>query len=590
MADPNYGWFGTKPTSDVNDMKRRLAMQLLTQGMDTSPVQHWTQGAARLAQALVGNMALGKMEADQADADKWSTGIVGALTNQSSPDSTSRIGGNSGPTVFPLAPKPMSDTPQPGFVPAADFADRVKKFEGFTPTAQWDYKQHSNGYGTKALAPGETIDQATADQRFQAELGKAGQAVMAFVPNAPQPVKEALTSLTYNAGPGWMQSGLGQLAQAGDWNGVAQRLLQYNKAGGQVNPGLVNRRAVEASWITGPQAVQPPGAPAMNAQPVQMASGNSPLPPYILEALKSPNEEIRRRASAMVSGLVTKQLGQQPEYTRLNDEQILEKHSGRVTGAGVGYRPLVDPGERAQYGIPPDDKRPYQIAPGNKLINPPPEQKINIDQRSLDEFEKTYAKGMGERALAVVAAGEKASGDLQRIRLTKEIFGAMQSGKLTPAAGTIGSWAKAVGYDPQKLGIDPSLPAKVETVNALANRELIESLGPGGFPSQNFSDTDRKFNEKIQARPSDQPETAMIKLEMAERIKNLQVEHAREWMRARKNKVSYEDFQADWNEKLREKNIFAGLSEKLDAIPSSAAAPAVGGGVIRYDAQGNRIQ
>jgi hypothetical protein len=235
----------------------------------------------------------------------------------------------------------------------------------------------------------------------------------------------------------------------------------------------------------------------------------------------------------------------------------------------VGYRPIVDPKERAQYGIPPEDKRPYQLAPGNKLVNPPPEQKINIDQRAQDKFEATYSEGMGKRALETVAAGEKASGDLQRIRLAKEIFGAMQSGKLTPAAGTIGAWAKSVGYDPQKLGIDPSLPAKVESVNALANRELVESLGPGGFPSQNFSDTDRSFMEKLQARPSDQPESAMLKLEMAERVKKLQVEHAREWMKARKSKTSYEDFQSEWNDKLATRNIFSGLSEKLAAIPSS---------------------
>ena len=29
------------------------------------------------------------------------------------------------------------------------YADAIKGFEGYAPQAQWDYKQHSNGYGTK---------------------------------------------------------------------------------------------------------------------------------------------------------------------------------------------------------------------------------------------------------------------------------------------------------------------------------------------------------------------------------------------------------------------------------------------------------
>ena len=44
------------------NMKRRLAQQMLASGVDTSPVQHWTQGLARMAQAFVG----GRMAA-QAD-------------------------------------------------------------------------------------------------------------------------------------------------------------------------------------------------------------------------------------------------------------------------------------------------------------------------------------------------------------------------------------------------------------------------------------------------------------------------------------------------------------------------------------------
>jgi lysozyme len=46
-----------------------------------------------------------------------------------------------------------------------------------------------------------------------------------------------------------MTSGLGSAVRAGDWDAARQLFLQYNRAGGQYNPGLANRRAAEAAWF-----------------------------------------------------------------------------------------------------------------------------------------------------------------------------------------------------------------------------------------------------------------------------------------------------------------------------------------------------
>lgn len=129
------------------------------------------------------------------------------------------------------------------------YLDAIKKFEGYTPRASWDYRQHSVGYGTKARFPGEMIDQAEADRRFQSEMTAARDQVRGFgVPLQPSQ-EAALASLTYNAGPGWMNAGLGQAVKSGDWNDATKRFLQYNQAGGQVLPGLEKRRRQEASWL-----------------------------------------------------------------------------------------------------------------------------------------------------------------------------------------------------------------------------------------------------------------------------------------------------------------------------------------------------
>lgn len=156
------------------------------------------------------------------------------------------------------------------------FLDAIKGFEGFSPQASWDYKQHSNGYGTRALYPGEKIDKDTAEARFQAEIAKAAAHVDQIAPTAPPGARAALVSLTYNAGPGWTTSGLGELVKAGDWNAASQRLTEYNKAGGQVNPGLVQRRATEAGWFN---AHPLGGAPQMAARTVQ-ASASPSMPAY----------------------------------------------------------------------------------------------------------------------------------------------------------------------------------------------------------------------------------------------------------------------------------------------------------------------
>ena len=52
------------------------------------------------------------------------------------------------------------------------YLDAIKSFEGYTPKAQWDYAQFSNGYGTKALYPGEAITPEEAEKRFAAEGGR----------------------------------------------------------------------------------------------------------------------------------------------------------------------------------------------------------------------------------------------------------------------------------------------------------------------------------------------------------------------------------------------------------------------------------
>ena len=130
-----------------------------------------------------------------------------------------------------------------------DYLKSIKSFEGFTPRAQWDYAQHTNGFGTRALFEGETISRQEAEQRFEAEITGARAIVEKHAKGWDEGTKAALTSLTFNCGTRWISSGLGDAVRAHDMRGLKDRFIEYNKAQGQVLPGLVARRLAECEWI-----------------------------------------------------------------------------------------------------------------------------------------------------------------------------------------------------------------------------------------------------------------------------------------------------------------------------------------------------
>lgn len=69
-----FGGDTGKTQSDIDDQRKRLAYAMLQQGMDTSPVQSPWQGAARLAQALMGGLDIRQQNEEQRAAAAEQTG------------------------------------------------------------------------------------------------------------------------------------------------------------------------------------------------------------------------------------------------------------------------------------------------------------------------------------------------------------------------------------------------------------------------------------------------------------------------------------------------------------------------------------
>jgi lysozyme len=174
----------------------------------------------------------------------------------------------------------------------ARFLDAVKTFEGFTQKSSWDYAQHTNGFGTKALYPGEQVTLEEANRRFLAEIDQARSFVEKHAQGWDEGTKAALTSLTFNAGTRWATSGLGDAVRKFDIDAVRSQFLEYTKAGGEVLPGLVKRRLTEVTWIgegvapspTPPQAEAVSTKSAAPEVAIAEASGRTAATPAITVA------------------------------------------------------------------------------------------------------------------------------------------------------------------------------------------------------------------------------------------------------------------------------------------------------------------
>lgn len=169
--------------------------------------------------------------------------------------------------------------------------ESIQKFEGFSRQAKWDYAQNSNGFGTRALHPGEQITLAEAKRRFAAEIEQARSFVEKHAAGWDEGTKAALTSLTFNAGTKWATSGLGEAVRSHDIDAVRSRFLAYTKAGGDDLPGLVRRRLAEAAWI-GETNHESALATAVSGEPATLSRApTSPLRSTILTADKTCPEQ-----------------------------------------------------------------------------------------------------------------------------------------------------------------------------------------------------------------------------------------------------------------------------------------------------------
>ena len=125
-------------------------------------------------------------------------------------------------------------------------ADMIKRYEGLRLTA---YKAHKSevfwtiGYGHYGadVGQGAVITRAKADELFDKDIKKFELAVDKLHLDLNQNQYDALVSFAYNCGA----ANLKRLVSGRNKQQIADAILLYNKAGGQVLSGLTRRRKEE---------------------------------------------------------------------------------------------------------------------------------------------------------------------------------------------------------------------------------------------------------------------------------------------------------------------------------------------------------
>jgi lysozyme len=183
--------------------------------------------------------------------------------------------------VIPGVPQPPAQQPQqnppvqapPRQVPAGGGAMKIspkgvaliKEFEHCKESVPGGFKAYRDPVNVLTIGWGHTNDngrqfdansvwtQAECDDEFLKDMAHFENAVIRQVTvSLNQDEFDALVSFTYNLGEGSLErSTLLKKLNAGDFGGAAQEFPRWNKADGQVLPGLVRRRACEALLFQG---------------------------------------------------------------------------------------------------------------------------------------------------------------------------------------------------------------------------------------------------------------------------------------------------------------------------------------------------
>lgn len=234
----------------------------------------------------------------------------------------------------------------------------------------------------------------------------------------------------------------------------------------------------------------------------------------------------------------------------------------------------VDRSEYAANGIDPNYRGVVQRNINGQITFPgKAATEVNIDQKGEGEEAKAAGKAAGERRAGMFASAGAASKTLQNLARTESLLDQVAQGKLEPTKMTVSAWAKALGVNDDvaaSIGLDPKGVGSAQALQALANESVLSRLGSGGFPANNFSNSDREFLVDMFPKLGSDPRGNKIMVEGARRMANLDMQRARDYQKFKADPANkgkgFEDFELDFSEKVAKQDLFGDLRKQAEAI------------------------
>lgn len=233
---------------------------------------------------------------------------------------------------------------------------------------------------------------------------------------------------------------------------------------------------------------------------------------------------------------------------------------------------------------PNDVQRNYQMAVrqgyGGTLLDYQKELRTQINNNVAageKEEDKKIGESAGKRAGETMAAAASASKQLMRLGQVEALMKNVETGRLQPGRMSIAALGKSLGVDDKYLeaiGLDPKGVGDAQALNAISGRMLVDMIGSGGFPANNFSNTDREFLTGTLPSLANDPRANSILVEVAKRAAKLDIEKAKRWREwSRSNpKGSFDDYELEFGDKIGATDMFADLAQKAQALGAAPAA------------------
>jgi len=520
-----WGAGGTRKTPEEIARDREIAAALLAQGVDTSPVGHWTQGAARVVNALGGvikeRRANKASETNAKESQSRIAALLGGLGGGSNPPSQFPPAPTSGqPAATPMdyassrVSQAFGDAPggdiRTGIIATAqslgidplDLATAISYETGGTfdptkagPTTQWGQHKGLIQFG-EPQAQQYGVDW---NNPIGSQLGPDGAVAKYLKDTGVQPGMGLLDIYSaINAG------GVGRYDRSDANNGGAPGTVAD-----KVNNQMAGHRQKAMALLgvqPGPQSGPPMPGAAPGGIPMPEMAGNAPQPvqvaqngglnPAIIEALSSPYASAQERS---IAGILLEQEIQkndpmralEMEKARLELERMRspQQEYDFITGRDGSIFRTSKTGQLEQvYGGKPEqptDVREYEYAKqqgyAGTFTDWQIEQKragasqVNIDQKAEGAFDKKLAEKQAETFDAMATEGMAANADIAVIGELETLLG--QNGGVTDG---IAGWLAQRGIGGEGM-------SDLQAAQALINKLVPTQRQPG---SGTMSDRD----------------------------------------------------------------------------------------------------